>query len=172
MNYRCTLAPVKRNIYAAPRHVPLSKHYRRMTYGLAHMAKSTMLPRQTYFSVALHSFRHQRFIVGERNGKRADYFYPRINVSPTLFIRSKRKGNRKKIWITISAEVIKMCIWSFQNFIDEKLKIVRAIFIKNNNNEKDKVFFSSITSFFGKKQNFLAYVLNTFNAKEKEKKRI
>lgn len=97
MNYRCTpLAPVKRNIYAAPRHVPLSKHYRRMTYGLAH-AKSTMLPRQTYFSVALHSFRHQRFIVGERNGKRADYFYPRIDVSPTLvYLLGRREREIEK----------------------------------------------------------------------------
>lgn len=97
MNYRYTLAPVKRNIYAAPRHVPLSKHYRRMTYGLAHMAKSTMLPRQTYFSVALHSFRHQRFIVGERNGKRADYFYPRIDVSPTLvYLLGRREREIEK----------------------------------------------------------------------------
>lgn len=111
MNYRCTLAPVKRNIYAAPRHVPLSKHYRRMTYGLAH-AKSTMLPRQTYFSVALHSFRHQRFIVGERNGKRADYFYPRIDVSPTLvYLLGRREREiEKRLGSLLKSEVIKMCI--------------------------------------------------------------
>lgn len=84
MNYCCTLAPMKRNIYA----VLLDTSHCQNTIDGWHMGWR-MLSRQCFHgkhTLASHynTFRHQRFIVGERNGKCADYFYPRTGTDVCL----------------------------------------------------------------------------------------
>lgn len=102
MNYCCTLAPMKRNIYA----VLLDTSHCQNTIDGWHMGWR-MLSRQCFHgkhTLASHynTFRHQRFIVGERNGKCADYFYPRTgtdvcwNFSLLVGRREKGKSIKKK----------------------------------------------------------------------------